>query len=364
MGIGLSTENLWWGPGRYNSLLMSNNAPGFLHFQFHSIQPIKNNLGTFEWQIIQGRLKSSTTLPLETYRAYNNRFLYIPKDSSHARELTGVVFTWQPKWIPGLFLGSDALLMKYKGVKNGNAKMGSIFMRYAMPADQAEIYVQYGRNDKFATPFNLLADTIPRGYLGGVRKMYPIHTDKRGVNSYIQLGIEITQLSLPTLSRIKQSQSWYTHNIIRQGFTNEGQVLGSYIGPGSNAQLLEFSYIKGNSKIGIELQRWLHNADFYYNYNYNSGSLDFNRQWVDLSSSLVWNFAFKKVLIYGKYTFVRSINYEWKSYIPQAVTPENYFSGGLDLINYHGQIGLVYAFPSLKEISTSMQKLIRKPYIF
>jgi hypothetical protein len=30
--VGLSTENLWWGPGSRNSLIMSNNAQGFLHF--------------------------------------------------------------------------------------------------------------------------------------------------------------------------------------------------------------------------------------------------------------------------------------------------------------------------------------------
>jgi hypothetical protein len=27
--VGISTENYWWGPGRYNALVMGNNAPGF-----------------------------------------------------------------------------------------------------------------------------------------------------------------------------------------------------------------------------------------------------------------------------------------------------------------------------------------------
>jgi hypothetical protein len=30
ISLGISTENLWWGPGRRNSLLMGNSAPGFL----------------------------------------------------------------------------------------------------------------------------------------------------------------------------------------------------------------------------------------------------------------------------------------------------------------------------------------------
>ena len=41
VGVGLSTENLWWGPGRYSSLLMSNNAPGFYHVTIHSNRPLK-----------------------------------------------------------------------------------------------------------------------------------------------------------------------------------------------------------------------------------------------------------------------------------------------------------------------------------
>ena len=32
--VGISTQNLWWGPGIKNSLLMTNNAAGFLHQGF------------------------------------------------------------------------------------------------------------------------------------------------------------------------------------------------------------------------------------------------------------------------------------------------------------------------------------------
>jgi len=29
LSVGVSSENLWWGPGIKNSLIMTNNAPGF-----------------------------------------------------------------------------------------------------------------------------------------------------------------------------------------------------------------------------------------------------------------------------------------------------------------------------------------------
>ncbi|WP_216072810.1 capsule assembly Wzi family protein, partial [Acinetobacter baumannii] len=48
VSLGISTENLWWGPGCFNALLMSNNAPGFLHLTFNTTRPVKTPIGSFE----------------------------------------------------------------------------------------------------------------------------------------------------------------------------------------------------------------------------------------------------------------------------------------------------------------------------
>jgi len=37
--LGASTENIWWGPGQYNSLLFSNNAIGFQHLTLNTQKP-------------------------------------------------------------------------------------------------------------------------------------------------------------------------------------------------------------------------------------------------------------------------------------------------------------------------------------
>src|SRR5690606_12053724 len=36
VSVGVSTENLWWGPGIHNSLLMTNTAPGFPHLTLNT----------------------------------------------------------------------------------------------------------------------------------------------------------------------------------------------------------------------------------------------------------------------------------------------------------------------------------------
>ncbi|MGB4398302.1 MAG: hypothetical protein WBJ10_02950, partial [Daejeonella sp.] len=48
LSAGLSTENLWWGPGMRNSLLMSNTAPGFLHLTVNTCEPVQTPIGSLE----------------------------------------------------------------------------------------------------------------------------------------------------------------------------------------------------------------------------------------------------------------------------------------------------------------------------
>jgi hypothetical protein len=48
--IGISSENISWGPSVFNPLLMSGHAPGFMHLTFNSRRPLKTLIGNFEWQ--------------------------------------------------------------------------------------------------------------------------------------------------------------------------------------------------------------------------------------------------------------------------------------------------------------------------
>jgi len=64
VSFGLSNENIWWGPGIRNSLILSNNAPGFKHITLNTVRPIKTYIGSFEGQIFAGRLESSGYTPL------------------------------------------------------------------------------------------------------------------------------------------------------------------------------------------------------------------------------------------------------------------------------------------------------------
>ena len=113
--------------------------------------------------------------------------------------------------------------------------------------------------------------------------------------------------------------------------------MGAGIGPGSNTETIAISYVKGFSKVGIELERYLHNNDFYYNAY--SITNDPTRHWVDLSTSLVGSYHYKHFMLNGKVAMMRSLNYEW--FILETL---GYFKNGYDLINIHANLSLSYQF--------------------
>jgi hypothetical protein len=109
VSAGYSTENIWWGAGQKNAIIMSNNAPGFGHYTIHTNKPIKTRFGSIEGQMVGGKLRhSGFKYPLR----YNGNWPPIAEDvvvDSAAPKFhtyfNGITAVYQPKWTPGLSLG-------------------------------------------------------------------------------------------------------------------------------------------------------------------------------------------------------------------------------------------------------------------
>ncbi len=350
ISVGVSTENLWWGPGTRNALVMSNQAPGFVHATINTIKPIQTRIGSFEGQVIAGSLSSSGILPPETNRYDGNRLLYIPKKEA-SRYITGIELTWQPKWIKGLFVGFTRVSYLYgtdiggiadvlplSGIirssaekDNRKANLGSLFARYVMPEERAELYMEYGRSDKAPSLLNLATDNgYPRAYVAGFRKLFPARH-----NAFIELASEFTQMQLPRADLIASSSSWYTHPYVRHGYTHNGQVLGAGIGPGSNSEMIDLSWVRGFTKLGLLFERVARNNDFYYNAFILTN--DYTRHWIDLSTSLHIDWQYQKLLLSSQFSLIRSLNYEY--YVFPGLP---YFENGYDVLNFHANISLSY----------------------
>jgi hypothetical protein len=200
------------------------------------------------------------------------------------------------------------------------ARLGSLFFRYAMPKDHAEIYAEYGRSDKMISPFDLLKDSVPYGYTIGFRKLLPSKKN----NSYFSLSFELTHLGLSKAHQIfdvnnifggpnPKSFSWYTNANIRHGYTNDGRVMGAGIGPGSNSQTLNIAWHQNKNMLGFQVQRVMRNTDFYY-YNYFNGIIGGGSTaafWTDISTSIFAQWQFNNLLVAGSIDMLSSINYKW-----------------------------------------------------
>ena len=362
VSAGYSNENLWWGPGIKSSLLMSNNASGFKHFTLNTVRPIKTYIGSFEAQIIGGRLNQSG---IETPEGFEYRPR--PKDW---RYISGMVLTYQPKWVPNLFLGFDRTFIVNRrdmGRKFGDyfpifasvqkrayvAEDGSnrddaarrdqyisFFTRYVLPESKAEVYFEFGRNDhSYDIRDAIIEPEHTRAYVVGFRKLIPLNR----VNEYIQLGVELTQLEKSKTRDLRASETWYNHYQVRDGYTNKGQVLGAGIGPGSNLQSLDVSWVKGLKRLGIQFERLVNNNDLFFNFAYASldKNLYINRHWVDLSlaGKFAWNY--KNFVLNSQFTFIRSLNYQYQ----WEEGPRDYWEWyKKDVNNLQFKLGIMYVW--------------------
>lgn len=358
VSFGLSSENLWWGPGIRNSLLMSNSAPGFKHITLNTIKPIKTAIGSFEAQLIAGRLENSGYGVLEPELTYFSSSLFVPKPNNW-RYISGLTATWQPKWVPGLFLGltrssqlyADDLskfgdyLPFFSSTTKTNSdeplekrdNRSSVFMRWLWPEEKAEIYFEYGHNNNSGDQRNqALEPAKNRAYIFGLRKMLPFNASR---NENIMISIEATQLQETNTADILNGDSWYINKYVRQGYTNRGEVLGAGIGPGANLQTLDVSWVKGLKRLGIQLERYVHNNDLYnYTYIYNQDS---RRHWTDLSIALNGEWNYKNFIFNAKMTGVKSLNYQW--YLYQGPNDPSTINGK-DAFTLQIQTGLSYRF--------------------
>jgi hypothetical protein len=355
--IGISNENLWWGPGRYNALLMTNNAPGFKHLTLNTLRPVQTFIGSFEGQLIAGKLENSGfDQPIGSpYKAKSQTWRY----------LNGMVITYQPKWVPGLYLGFDRTFMAYhtdvnsfgdylpvfsfltkaayakdsnsntEDAKNRDQRI-SFFMRWVWPESRSEIYFQYGREDHSWNGRDaFLEPEHSRAYVAGFRKLMPL---KQKTNEFIQVGLELSQLESSNSNEVRAAGYWYSHSQVLQGYTNKGQFLGAGGGP-DNTQTFDVAWVKALKRIGLVIERRVHNNDL-YNRAF-TATKDSRRKWVDLSAIGQFDWTFKKFTLNAEMGLIKSFNYEY--FLPDPPTGEYWYGPKNDVTNFHAKVGLMYS---------------------
>ena len=360
--LGAGTKNFWWGPGQWNSLIFSNNAPGFPNISLNTTKPATTFLGSFEGQLLIGRLESSNQPPTQIDTLNSDYFSPLKSDW---RYLNAFMLSYSPKWIPSLTVGYTRTYQYYNETRpddlkgwlpilepmakeklftNGNSviyddrsqsQQISDFVRYKITKSKAEIYFQFGRRDHalnwrefilnpeharaFQVGFIKLAD-LPSTYkLLQIRG--EITNQQESVNRYLRYDLD-------------GGITWHTHFRVR-GFTNYGQPMGVGIGTGSNVQTLEVSLVDRWNKWGILFERLENNQAFYYRAFGQQGE---RKPWVDWSTALLWNTSYKDLFISARLQGTYARNYQWG--LSETSTPE--FPVSQNLFSVHSQVNLIY----------------------
>ncbi|MBN3583036.1 hypothetical protein JYB64_11620 [Algoriphagus aestuarii] len=362
--LGFGTQNIWWGPGQFNSLIFSNNARGIKHAFFRTSRPADILFGKLESEIIVGRAEDSGILPSQNSLLNS---IFARPFSDDWRYITGINLTFQPNFIPGLFLGFSRTFQQYnenvgdsfndkfpifeafqkkKFLVNDNSviydgkgqdQQVALSIRYFNSNANFEIYAEYGKRDhSYNWREFILNPEHARAYLLGFSKI--VKTQKQ--KEYYQIRAEIVHQQESVNRYIRYeflnsfNASWHTHYQAR-GFANEGLPMGVGIGTGANAQIFEFSKITGLNKMGLLFQRIVNNQDFFYG----TLAVDPNkRPWVDFSAGLLLDHQWNKLLLSNKLLLNRAVNYQWE----ESSDSTKDFPNGKSLWTFSSTFHIIY----------------------
>ena len=274
--FGISTENEWWGPGIRNAIVLSNHAPGFVHFFARTDHPVKTPVGEFAGRLLLGGLRESS--------------YFDSLSTNDWRSFSALAMTWNPPGLDGLILGAtravyqpvagatnisahlfDALF-SFPGRPNdrpvddttqvpGPDQIYSLFGRWVFPRSGFEVYGEWSRTELPASFRDLLeAPGHTQGYTLGLQWARALHEGRDA----FRIQAEHTYLEKSTTFRDRPVGTYYTSRTVPQGYTNQGRVLGAGIGPGSSSHWLALDYFSRNWEIGAfgERIRWNNDALF------------------------------------------------------------------------------------------------------
>ncbi len=377
---GYSTENLWWGAGQKNAIIMSNNAPGFGHYTAGTHKPLKTKWGNIEGQMVGGKLKhSGFDYPLRytpgTWPPIAGDIVLDTSAPVFHTYFNGTTGTFQPKLFPGLFLGvtrivqvsgepSSAkdffriLYLTPGGEQTGSGpdsgrinrnQLVSISMRYLLPESHAELYFEMGRED-WAWDFEDLL-TRPNAttvWMGGFRKLQ----ETAKPNEFWQFMAEVTHIQAPMDNFVQPTVSGYYSFYMHGngvGWTNQGQVMGAGIGPGSNMFTTGVTKFNGFQSYGIHFERVAYNEDQYYagtdylNLGFpNPYFVDISKHFVDWGILLSHHRSYGQLFVGYNIHFLRTYNFQW-NYDPDG-KPGDFRFPGINVWSLNTEVSAVYRF--------------------
>lgn len=326
--VGFSTESIILGPGQVTNIILSNNAGGFPHFDMGTSEKINiGNLGDFEIRAIWGFLEESS--------------FFDDNPSNNYGWISGTYIAWSPSFMENFTLGFNHQYYKplsdwdswdiVRGIPfldrsnsptDTKDMMMSVPFSWIFPTVGFEFYGEWARNDNFGNFEDLFkSPEHTQAFTIGINQVIR-HWD----DNIIQLSLEFSTIEQERTREVRAAGPWYRHGWAgwTQGYTNNGQLLGASIGPGSNSQWGKLSLINPKGKTSVFMQRIAFDKDYYYTIAADEDT-DYFAEFNCGVEHLVF---FNKFDLYGTLIYTLDIN-------------TNYISNN-EKQNIHFELGLKY----------------------
>jgi hypothetical protein len=250
-------------------LLFSGTSGGFPHAYAETSRPLQTALGGFTGRLLWGQLRESRWWDADPG---NNRTLlgafqlgwridFVP-----GLELAYSVVRHEPSADGGLKLGQVAQLLT--GDPDGEdpsrrgTPMGTFSVRFGFPDDGFEAYAEIGRGEGFLNPVLGVSDTrLSLIYVLGFARTDTTSSGGRWRVSgeLVKQAMELPQPDAPT-----PDPTTYALRQTGHGHTHRGQLLGTWIGPGSNAQYVAVDWLRPTHTFGFFAERARRDDDTYF----------------------------------------------------------------------------------------------------
>ena len=261
--LGFGTQSPWLGPAQLNPMLGSNNAGTYPKFDF-GLRRTKLHLPWLGWYLgdIEGRIWCGKLSESD----------YFDNDSTNDyRQLTGFSVAFSPAFLPELTFSVNKISLARwdeKSIKYLNPfydtnavedQKCSFALDLLFPSVGFEIYGELGLDDynsrSFANPFHTAIYTV------GAKKelsFFQKFDFFKRFNIRPEIVFEWNNFEMSQDFQLQwHYMGYYSHGLIKQGYTQNGQIIGAGSGYFGNSQYLALKtyFFKGDITFFIHFNK-------------------------------------------------------------------------------------------------------------
>jgi hypothetical protein len=230
VAVGLSTEDMFWGPGIRNAILFDANAGGFPHAFLGTTHVVQTPIGGFSGQLVYGRLSESSWAPPSSSTARLGAGVIAVLTPTPTIEI-GVARFYHREWTGGF--GAREIASPFGSFFNNTQtaatpdnQLLSIFASVRVPSSGFEVFGEFGKNDRNSSLRDALSE--PEHNSAWMVGFFDVIGPSTLSDGFWTVRVEAGDGRVSAIQQIGRGQStFYDHTFLTQGHTQDGQLLGS-----------------------------------------------------------------------------------------------------------------------------------------